>query len=101
LTGLQQTTTEVLNFVELLRSTLNSVMKTPLAAVTGLAGSLLLAPLTLGPTQAGSAPDLKESDSQVTSTRRGGKALVQRTQLTPLIQPSDMALQPMLVQCVG
>ena len=38
-------------------------MRTTIAAVTALAGSLLLAPLMLGPTQAGSAPDLKNAVS--------------------------------------
>jgi len=36
-------------------------MRTTIAAVTALAGSLLLSPLMLGPTQAGSAPDLKNA----------------------------------------
>ena len=40
-------------------------MQTSLAAVTALAGSLLLAPLMLGPTQAGSAPDLKNAVSAI------------------------------------
>jgi len=47
------------------------------AAVTALAGSLLLAPLTLGPTQAGSAPELKSAlsashDGIITLVRGGG-----------------------------
>jgi hypothetical protein len=40
-------------------------MRTTIAAVTALAGSLLLAPLMLGPTQAGSAPDLKNAVSAI------------------------------------
>ena len=40
-------------------------MQTSIAAVTALAGSLLLAPLMLGPTQAGSAPDLKNAVSSI------------------------------------
>jgi hypothetical protein len=40
-------------------------MRTTIAAVTALAGSLLLAPLMLGPTQAGSAPDLKNTVSAI------------------------------------
>jgi len=52
-------------------------MRTSIAAVTALAGSLLLAPLMLGPTQAGGAPDLKNAlsatrDSAVTLVRGGG-----------------------------
>ena len=47
------------------------------AAVTALTGSLLLAPLTLGPTQAGSAPELKSAlsashDGIITLVRGGG-----------------------------
>lgn len=38
-------------------------MRTTIAAATALAGSLLLAPLMLGPTQAGAAPDLKNAVS--------------------------------------
>jgi hypothetical protein len=40
-------------------------MRTTIAAVTALAGSLLLAPLMWGPTQAGSAPDLKNAVSAI------------------------------------
>jgi hypothetical protein len=52
-------------------------MRTTIAAVTALAGSLLLAPLMLGPTQAGGAPDLKNALSAthpgaVTLVRGGG-----------------------------
>jgi hypothetical protein len=52
-------------------------MQTSLAAVTALAGSLLLAPLILGPTQAASAPDLKNAvssihDSAIVLVRGGG-----------------------------
>jgi hypothetical protein len=52
-------------------------MRTTIAAVTALAGSLLLAPPMLGPTQAGGAPDLKNAlsathDSAVTLVRGGG-----------------------------
>jgi hypothetical protein len=52
-------------------------MRTTIAAVTALAGSLLLAPLMLGPTQAGGAPDLKNALSAthpgaVTLVRHGG-----------------------------
>src|SRR6516165_8499832 len=53
-------------------------MRTTIAAeVTALAGSLLLAPLTLGTTQAGSAPDLKSAlsashDGLITLVRGGG-----------------------------
>jgi hypothetical protein len=50
-------------------------MQTSLAAVTALAGSLLLAPLVLGPTQAGSVPDLKNAMSAIHAgpiTRVGG-----------------------------
>ena len=54
-------------------------MRTTIAAVTALAGSLLLAPLMLGPTQAGGVPDLKNAlgtthDSAVTLVRGGGGA---------------------------
>jgi hypothetical protein len=48
-------------------------MKTTLAAVTALAGSLLLAPFMLGPTQAGSAPDLKNG---VGTTHAGAVTLI-------------------------
>lgn len=52
-------------------------MRTTIAAVTALAGSLLLAPLMLGPTQAGGVTDLKNAlsathDSAVTLVRGGG-----------------------------
>jgi hypothetical protein len=52
-------------------------MKTSIAALTALAGSLLLAPLMMGPTQAQSAPDLKNAVSAihngaVTLVRGGG-----------------------------
>ena len=52
-------------------------MRTTIAAVTAIAGSLLLAPLMLGPTQAGGAPDLKNALSAthpgaVTLVRGGG-----------------------------
>jgi hypothetical protein len=52
-------------------------MRTSIAAVTALAGSLLLAPLMLGQAQAGSAPDLRHAlsathDSAVTLVRHGG-----------------------------
>jgi hypothetical protein len=52
-------------------------MRTGIAAVTALAGSLLLAPLMLGPSQAGSAPDLKNAvsaihDGAVTLVHGGG-----------------------------
>jgi hypothetical protein len=51
-------------------------MRTTIAAVTALAGSLLLAPLMLGPTQAGGVTDLKNAlsathDSAVTLVRGG------------------------------
>jgi hypothetical protein len=53
------------------------LMQTSLAAVTALAGSLLFAPLMLGPAQAGSAPDLKNAvnalrDSNITLVGHGG-----------------------------
>ena len=52
-------------------------MRTGIAAVTALAGSLLLAPLMLGPSQAGSAPDFKNAmsaihDGGLTLVRGGG-----------------------------
>ena len=52
-------------------------MRTTIAAVTALAGSLLLAPLMLGPTQAGGVTDLKNAlsathDGAVTLVRGGG-----------------------------
>jgi hypothetical protein len=52
-------------------------MRTTVVAVTALAGSLLLAPLMLGPTQAGSAPDLNSAlsashDGVITLVRGGG-----------------------------
>ena len=52
-------------------------MRTTIAAVTALAGSLLLAPLMLGPTQAGGMTDLKNAlsathDSAVTLVHMGG-----------------------------
>jgi hypothetical protein len=52
-------------------------MRTTIAAVTALAGSLLLAQPMLGPTQAGGAPDLKNAlsathDGAVTLVRGGG-----------------------------
>src|SRR6478736_493431 len=40
-------------------------MRTSLAAVTALAGSMLLAPLMMGPTQAQSAPDLKNAVTKI------------------------------------
>jgi hypothetical protein len=40
-------------------------MRTTIVAVTALAGSLLLAPLMMGPTQAQSAPDLKNAVSSI------------------------------------
>ena len=40
-------------------------MRTGITAVTALAGSLLLAPLMLGSSQAGSAPDLKNAVSAI------------------------------------
>jgi hypothetical protein len=50
-------------------------MQTSLAAVTAFAGSLLLAPLMLGPVQAGSAPDLKNA---ISATHAGTVILVRR-----------------------
>jgi len=52
-------------------------MRTGIAAVTALAGSLLLAPLMLGPSQAGSTPDFKNAmsaihDGGLTLVRGGG-----------------------------
>ena len=52
-------------------------MRRIITAVTALAGSLLLAPLMLGPIQAGSAPDLKSAlsashDGVITLVRGGG-----------------------------
>jgi hypothetical protein len=52
-------------------------MRTMIATVTALAGSLLFAPPMLGPTQAAGAPDLKNvlsatHDSAVTLVRGGG-----------------------------
>jgi hypothetical protein len=52
-------------------------MRTSIAAATALAGSLLVAPLMLGPAQAGSAPDLKNAvsaihDDAITLVRGGG-----------------------------
>jgi hypothetical protein len=52
-------------------------MRTSIAAVTALAGSLLLAPLMLGTSQAGSAPDFKNAmsaihDGGLTLVRGGG-----------------------------
>jgi hypothetical protein len=52
-------------------------MRKSMTAVTALAGGLLLAPLMLGPTQAGSAPDLKNAvtgihGSEVTLVGHGG-----------------------------
>jgi hypothetical protein len=52
-------------------------MKMTLAAVTALTGGLFLAPFMLGPSQAGSAPDLKNSigathDGAITLVRSGG-----------------------------
>ena len=57
-------------------------MQTNLTAVTALAGSLLLAPLMLGPTQAGSAPpNLKSAmsathDGAITLVGHGGAFLM-------------------------
>jgi hypothetical protein len=55
-------------------------MRTTIAAVTAIAGGLLLAPPMLGPTQAGGVPDLKNAfsatrDSAVTLVRGGGFAM--------------------------
>jgi hypothetical protein len=52
-------------------------MRTSIGAVTALAGSLLLAPLMWGPSQAASAPDLKSAmsaihDGAITLVRGGG-----------------------------
>ena len=52
-------------------------MRTGIAAVTALAGSLLLAPLMLGPSQAESTPDFKNAmsaihDGGLTLVRGGG-----------------------------
>ncbi len=52
-------------------------MRAKLLTGTALAGSLLLAPLMLGPTQAGSAPDLKNTvgsihDSAIVLVHGGG-----------------------------
>jgi hypothetical protein len=52
-------------------------MRTTIVSATALAGGLLLAPLMLGPTQAGVAPDLKNAlsaahNSAVTLARGGG-----------------------------
>jgi hypothetical protein len=48
-------------------------MRTTIAAVTALAGSLLLAPLMLGPTQAGGVPNL---NGAVSATHTGAITLV-------------------------